>query len=136
MEKFKEKIDAAESKVLAARSNLRNAQTEAMKIFREIVAELKSVTFKPSPARLADIESGGEHALANALDEEGVEPITFTDRNGAPGQGCVNSINVDDDGYVTIQVQEMKTEELVEISADDTWDADLLLEFVRLFGSR
>lgn len=135
MENLKEKINLAESKVLAARTNLRAAQNDAMAVFREIIAEMENVTFKPSPLRKADIDSGQEHALANALDEEGVAPITFTDRNGAPKQGCIHSISVDKDGYITIRVQEMREEELVDIAADDTWDADLLLEFVRMFGA-
>lgn len=136
MDNYNPAIDAAVSKVLAARHNLRSAQADGMKTFRKIISELKNVTFMPSMARRADIESGREHALANALDEDGIAPISFVDENGVPKQGCITSVRVDEEGFVSVQVQEMLTEQIVDVAADNTWDADLLLEFVRAFGPR
>lgn len=136
MKKFKEKIDSAVSKVLAARAGLRTAQAEARAVLLEIMSEKKEVAFKPSSNWKADIEAGREHALANALDEEGVDSISFTNDNMEPRVGRVNSVRLDESGAVVIEVQDIATEELVDIREDNTGDADTLLEFVRIFGSQ
>lgn len=125
-------MDSAIGKVLNAKRNLKEAQTAARAVLLNIIHEKKNVQFMPSPFWKERIGEGPA-GMMEALDEESVN-ISYDRDLEEQRSGYVTAIREMPDGSVAISVMDADTKEDVTIGEDDTWDMEMLLEFIHRFG--